>query len=123
MAIEDIIGAAVVTGGQAAAGLGTFTNWLVERCVTGDVEVDSEDIMNEDGLLYSRLIYNKFEKIQLSLISKGAGGTAAQALTDFPAGNICTLTGLTTYYVDSCSITSSKSAVRVEVTLKNLGIT
>jgi hypothetical protein len=123
MAILDVIGAAVVTGGQVSAGLGTFTNWTVEKCTTGDVNVDSEDIDDEDGKLMARLIFKKHAKIALSLISKVAGGTAAQALADFPKGNMCTITGLTTYYVEDCSIESSKSAVRVSATLALIGIT
>lgn len=123
MALLDTIGAAVVTGGQVAAGVGTFTNWTVIRCTTGDVNVDSEDLEDEDGGLVARLILKKHAKIGLTLESKGAGGTAAQAKTDFPKGNLSALTGLTSYYVDDCSIDSSKSVVRVSVTLVLLGIT
>ena len=123
MGILDQIGTTLATGGQAAAGVGTFTNWIVERCTTGDGNVEIEDIDDEDGALFTRLIYKRHAKIILSLISKGSGGTAAQAKTDFPIGNMATLTGLTAYYVDACSIESSKSAVRVNVTLSLIGIT
>jgi hypothetical protein len=123
MALLDTIGTTLATGGQVSAGVGTFTNWTVEKTTTGDVNVDSEDIEDEDGALTSRLIFKRHAKITLSLISKGASGTAAQAKTDFPMGNMCTLTGLTSYFVESCSIENSKSAVRVSVTLILLGIT
>lgn len=123
MAILDQIGTTLTVGGQVSAGLGTFTNWIVEKTTTGDKNVDFEDIEDEDGVLFSRLVYKRHPKITLSLISKGTGGTAAQAASDFPAGNICAITGLTSYYCDSVSIESSKSAVRVNVTLVALGIT
>lgn len=122
MAILAQIGSSSVTGGQVAAGVGTFTNWTVERCTTGGVKVDNEELQGEDGQLLGILVYQKHPLIELSLTSKAAGGTAAQALTDFPMGAKAALTGLTAYLVENCSIESSKSAVRVTASLRLIGV-
>ena len=122
MALADQIGSASVTGGQVAAGLGTFTNWTVERCKTGGNKKDMEELINEDGALLGILVYQRHPLIDLTLISKGAGGTAAQAATDFPDGAKAGLTGLTAYLCESVDIESSKSAVRVNVSLRLIGV-
>jgi len=97
----------------------TFTNYIVESATDGTREIDSEDIMNEDGLWVTRLVFRREKTVQLNLIAKAA----ATPLTDFPAGAMCTVTGLTTYFVDSCEVAKSKSAQRVSVKLIQLGCT
>ena len=120
---EQIGGKAVVTGGQVSAGLGTFTNWTVERVKVGDIKIDAEELTDEDGALYAILQFQRHDLIELTLISKGLGGTVTQAKTDFPKGKFCGITGLTTYYVESSDVEVSKSAVRVTASLRLIGIT
>ena len=123
MALLDQIGSAVVTGGQVADGVGTFTNWTVESAKVGSKKKDMEELINEDGALLGILVFQRHPLIDLSLISKGAGGTADQAASDFPDGDFAGLTGLTSYLVESVSIETSKSAVRVSVSLRLTGLT
>lgn len=116
MAILDSIGTAPSNGASSQGG--TLTNYIVESSSSGSGEVDFEDVFNADGAIVSRLIFNRDPIINLVLIAKNAAAPS----TDFPAGDICAVTGLTSYYVESCDIATSKGATRVTVTLKNIGI-
>ena len=101
------------------AGSGTtIGNYIVESITTGDKDVHSEDIRDEDGVLATRIVKQTMNKISLSLIAK-SGATPA---TDFPVGAMAVATGYTSYYVDSCSISKSENAARVSVSLTNIGI-
>jgi len=48
------------------------------------------------------------------LVTNGTPSTA------FPEGELCTLTGLTDYFVDSAVLTQSKSAKRLSVSLTKI---
>jgi predicted dinucleotide-utilizing enzyme len=101
-------------------GSGTITgSYIVESVDEKDFDVDFEDIMDEDGARVTRLIFNRDEKITLNLICIDA----AAPQTDFVVGTIATHTDFTTYYVDSATMTKSKSARRVTVNMTNIGIT
>jgi hypothetical protein len=121
MAILDTIGSgALVTNGQQ-----TVTGYIVESQDSGDADIDMEDINKANGALSTRLVFNRDTKLNLNLIALNATD-AATILGHFPIGNICTATGdpaLTSYYVDSCTISKTKSATRVKVGLTDIGIT
>lgn len=119
MAILAQIGATLITGGQTTVNgtSVTFTNYIVERATDGTKDMESEDIQNEDGLWVTRLIFKRDKTAVLNLICKNS----ATPTTDFPDKAMCAYTGLTTYFVDECSVEKSKSAQRVSVKLTLLG--
>lgn len=111
MAILDIIGTTVTTGASSQGA--TLTNYIVQRSTSGEKEVEHEDITDADGATVTRIIFNRHAKLHLELICK----TAAAPATDFPEGDMCTVTGLTTYYVDKAPIETYKGAQKVTVDL------
>lgn len=113
----DYIGTQVQAG--AAPSVGTWTNYIVQRVTEGEKEIDLEDIFDADGALVTRLIFRRHAKLTVEAVCKQAAAPA----TDFPQGDMATLTGLTAFYVDRCSIAESKGATTVSVELTNIGIT
>lgn len=107
------LGTTLIIGGQR-----TLTNYIVETDEVGGNDIDMEDVLAADGTRATRIIFKIDEKAKLSLICK----TGATPASDFPEGAMCTLTGLTGWYVDSAPITKSKSAQKVSVTLTNIHI-
>jgi len=112
MAVPDFFGEELNTNEQVAV-----AGYIVESDEVGDAEVDSEDVMGENGVRVNRLIYKRLAKRNLSLIV-----TTGTPKTQFVVGTIATILG-TTWYVDSCTISETKSATRVQVTVTNIGIT
>jgi len=116
MAILAQIGTTLIVGGQ-----GTFTSYIVESETVGAKEVASEDIDNADGALSTRLIYKRLPTVDISLISK----SGAAPLTDFPVGEKAGVAATASYsgwYVDSLSITRTKSAEKSSIKMTSLGI-
>ena len=78
-----------------------------------------EDVRDGDtGQRVTRIVYQIDGKLDLQLISL----TGAAPATDFPKGAMCTVTGLTTYFVDDCKIRRSRGPQRVDVSLTAIGI-
>jgi len=107
-------------GTDLAIGCGTITgSYIVQSRDTKNFELDTERIFDENGALKTLLTFNSFEMIRLDLICI----TGAAPQTDFVMGQIAAHTDFTTFYVEDVTITQTKSAKRVSVSLKNLGIT
>lgn len=120
MAILDYLGTQLQSGASTQTYTTGLANYIVESSTSGGKEIDFEDVFDANGLRATRLIFNRYPIINFVLIATtGATNPAA----DFPYGNMCTLTGMTSLYVESCEIATNKGATRVTVTLKNLGIT
>ena len=107
------IGGTLIIGGQQ-----TLTNYIVEQDTLNDANVVQEDVEDADGKLVTRIIFRNEAKIKLSLICK----TGATPTSDFPIGGMCTVTGLTAYFVDSAPVVKTKSAQKVDLEMTNLGI-
>ena len=120
MAILAQIGSTSVTGGQTSVLLTpTFTGtWVIERVTSGGRKVDNEELINEDGALLGILVYQKLPLLEFSLISNG--GTVANAITMFPMGAMCAITELNDYFVENASVESTKSAIRISVSLRKV---
>jgi hypothetical protein len=100
----------------SVAGQATLTGYIVEQDNRGGTNIDFEDIMDHLGAFHTRIVFEKrMKKIDLTLLV--LAGTPA---TEFPEGAMCTLTGLTDYFVDSAVISNTKSARRVTVSLTRL---
>ena len=106
-------GSTLIIGGQR-----TLTNYIVSEDTINDANVVSEDVEDADGKLCTRIIFRNEAKIRLSLICK----TGATPASEFPIGAMCTVTGLTGYFVDSAPIVKSKSAQKVTVDMTLLGV-
>lgn len=107
------LGATLIIGGQR-----TLTNYIVESDEINDANVVQEDIEDADGKLATRIIFRNEAKVKLSLICK----TGATPATEFPVGAMCTVTGLTAYFIDSAPIVKTKTAQKVTVEMTNLGL-
>lgn len=108
------IGTTLTLTGQSA-----ITNYIVETDELGNADVNMEDVIDAAGQRVTRIIYYKDTKLKLNLICKANAAPA----TDFPEGAMCTVTGFTSYFVDSAPISRSKGAQKVTVSLTNIGIT
>jgi len=98
-------------GGQA-----TLTGYIVESDSRGGTDIDFEDIQDATGAFHTRIVFEKrMLRINLSLLV-----TTGNPATDFPEGALCTVSGLTDYFVDSAPVSKTKSASRVEVQLTKL---
>lgn len=116
MALLDSMGTGVRSGASVETESITLTNYILESATDGVRTYDFEDVMNEDGARVSRLIFNRQKQLVLTLILK----TAADPITDFPVGDMCPYTGLTSYFVTSAPITKVKGAMKVTVTLDKI---
>lgn len=111
--------AATQLGTDLLVGAGNVAgNYFVESIESGDADVKFTDYNDENGKLATRVIKDSWAKKTLNLVCK-SGATPA---TDFPVGAMATLSGFTTYFVDSCSITASEDATKVTVQLSAIGI-
>jgi hypothetical protein len=98
-------------GGQA-----DLTGYIVETDNRGGRDIDFEDIMDASGAFHTRIVFEKrMQRINLTLLV-----LAGVPATDFPEGAMCTLTGLTDFFVDSAAVSQTKSASRVDVQLTKL---
>jgi hypothetical protein len=112
MAYPVQIGATLAIGGQVA-----ITGYIVVSEKNGGANIDMEDIDAASGVRSTRIIFKVDAKKELELIAL-TGSTFAE----FPEGTMCTATGLTTFFVDSCNITETKGATRATVSMTNIGI-
>ncbi len=107
------LGSTLIIGGQR-----TLTNYIVSEDTINDANVVSEDVEDADGKLTTRIIFRNEAKIRLSLICK----SGATPTSEFPVGAMCTVTGLTGYFVDSAPVVKTKSAQKVTVDMTLLGV-
>ena len=106
-------------GTTLSIGAGTITgSYIVESRVDGEKEVVYEDIDDENGELETRIVFKKLPQVTLNLICISGAAPA----TDFAQGAKATHTDFTAYFVDTASITRTKSAQRVTVKMTNIGI-
>lgn len=102
----------------AVPSTGTWTGYVVQRVTDGDKEIDMEKVNDAAGVLASILVYNRFQRIVVEALVK-TGSTPA---TDFPKGDLCALTGLTTYWVEDVNISKEKGPWKVTATLVNYNL-
>lgn len=114
--------AATQIGTAHEIAVATLTGYTVNQRVEGNADIDFEDIMDEDGARKTRIVYQVDKKLNLDLLLV-AGSPSAVPTDDFPEGGMCTVSGLTAYFVDSCPITYTKGATRVQPSMTNIGIT
>jgi hypothetical protein len=105
------LGATLIIGGQRA-----LTNYIVSEDTLNDANVVSEDVEDADGALSTRIIFRNEAKIKCALICK----TGATPTSDFPVGAMCTITGLTAYFVDSAPVVKSKTAQKVTLEMTKI---
>ena len=105
------LGATLIIGGQR-----TLTNYILIEDTLNDANVVSEDVEGPDGELSTRIIFRNEPKIKCALICK----TGAAPTSDFPVGAMCTITGLTAYFVDSAPVVKSKSAQKVTLEMTKI---
>lgn len=113
----DYIGTQLKTG--ASETVGTWTNYILQSVTANGKNVEIEDVDDADGALATRIIFKRHPKIVVEAVCKNA----ADPSTDFPEGDMCALTGLTAYYVESAPVTKVKGAWKVTATLVLIGIT
>jgi hypothetical protein len=116
MALLDSMGTGFQTGAAVITETVSFTDYVLESATDGTRTYDFEDVMDADGARVARLIFNRQKQLVLTLICK----TAATPLTDWPVGDMCPYTGLTSYFVTSAPITLVKGARKVTVTLDKI---
>lgn len=125
MATTQYAGSNTLIIGATAVG-----SYLIDTA-DGDNEVVQEDIITgTDGTIASRLVFQIMPMITLNLVAK----SGATPWVDFPKGLKCALTGtytppgstvaltLSNMIVEECKVSNSKSAQRVTVTLKSIGV-
>jgi hypothetical protein len=104
--------------GASYAGLPNAADYLVQKVVINDKEIDMEDFFDANGARDLRLVYNAFAKVQFTLICKAG----AAPLTDYPAQTVITVDSVATWFVESAPVTKTKSPWVVEVSLINYGL-
>jgi len=108
--MTTLLGATVVYGGQT-----TITGYInASQEGPGSANISSEDVENADGKVVSRLIFQVQPKLSLDLIC--TTGT----LTEFVEGAMCTATGYTAYYVESCAVTLVKGAKHAKIAMTSI---
>lgn len=119
MAVTEL-GTNVATGAQNVLNGITIdfatAKYEVQTSEDGGYNVDFEDLYDKDGKRMTRLVYNRNRMLSFDVICLDG----AAPLTDFPEGKLCTVTGLTTFYVDSAKPKKSKGAIMVSVTLHEI---
>jgi len=121
MAILDSIGTSLKVNDQAVINgvTITFSSYQIQTSQDGSADVDSEDVDAANGARVTRLIFKRDAKATLELICNND----AVPRTDFPIGDMATLTGLTGYFVADCRIAKARGASKASVDLVNIGIT
>ena len=109
-------GAARKTG--AISPLGTLTNYLVQSVTDGTKKISMEEIEGPFGELNGILKFQARPKLVLKL---GVLDAAAPT-TDFEEGELCAITGLTAYMVDSAPITKEQGMWIVTASLTYCGL-
>lgn len=116
MAILASLGTGVASGASMAQATFTLTNYILESVTDGEKTYDFEDVFNEDGKRVTRLIFNREKKMTFTMALK----TAATPLTDWPVGAYSTITGATTFFVESAPITKVKGVHKITVTCSEI---
>jgi len=107
-------------GTDLVIGVGqTMGSYIVESVGDMDDDVKSDDIFDEDGVLKTRIIMQRMDKITLRL-RPISGATPS---SDFVKGAICAVAPLSNYYIEDASQERTETAAVVTVTGVNLGIT
>lgn len=102
---------ALTIGGQIE-----LVGYIVTEEVRGGRDIDFEDIQDADGAFHTRIVFERrMSKRTLPLLV-----TTGNPETDFPEGAMCTIAGMTDFFVDSATISKTKSATRVDVQLTQL---
>ena len=114
--------AATQIGTTHSIGVAVLSGYTVNERTEGNADIDYEDIFDEDGARATRIVFQVDPKLTLDLLLT-SGGTPPVPATQFPEGGMCTVVGLTAYFVDSCPVTYSKGATRVQPSMTNIGIT
>lgn len=111
--------AATIIGTTVAIAASTVTGYIVQDYSTGGSDVDFEDVYDEDGARVTRIVFQIDGKLNLDLIT-----TTGTPETDFPEGGMCTVAtpDLGSFFVDSCVVSETKGAERVQVSMTNIGI-
>jgi hypothetical protein len=120
MAITDQIGTDLSVGATCTLTIPNATKYIVVSCTEGGKQVDLEDIVDPDGKLITRLVFNRFAKITIELICK----STAEPATDFVEGSVTSF-GVAPndkWYIDSAPIVKTKSATKVTVGMTNIGL-
>jgi hypothetical protein len=104
-----------MTLGAAVAGLTLVnaSNYILETVVEGDKNLDTEDVFDENGALITRIIFNAHAKVDVTMLCKA---NAAPTTDYVPGSHVAN-----TWYVESCTVTKTKSPHRVQVSLVNIG--
>lgn len=106
---------------MAATVQGTALEVGQQRSVTGYIvvsdtttyEIKNELVENSAGADISDVVYQRKEVIRLTL--RVLDGTVPA--TDFPKHKLCTVSGLTTYYVQEMELVKTKGVWECNVTL------
>lgn len=122
MAALDQLGITLQVGGQTSVHGATLTSldnsYIIESVNDGGVDGDFIDTDDEDGKLTNRTILKRHPKFTANLVAK----SDAVPLTDFPDKAMCVISGMTSYFINSCSIDRTKGPTKVSVELQNIGI-
>jgi len=101
-------------------GAGTITgSYIVESREEGDKDVTMEDIDDQNGELFTRLVFKKLPKETFNLICI----LGALPEDDFKKGEIAAHVDFTAQFVEDARFSKSKGPRRVAVTFIDLGIT
>ena len=112
--------AATQIGTDLIVGVGTtMTSYVVVSRKLGDAEVNMSDILDENGVLITRIVKQTMVKQSCELIAKSGAAPA----TDFVKGAICTVAPFGSYYIDDVSIDYTDDALKVSVSGTLIGIT
>ena len=106
-------------GTTLSIGAGTISgSYIVESRDDASLNVIMEDVLDQDGVIKTRIVFEKRPVITLNLICI----SGAVPATDFPKGAKSTHTDFTSYFVNECRVSRSKGAQKVAVTLEALGL-
>jgi len=113
-----VIGTALTKGAEDLSAAG----YIVQSDTPGGADIDMEDFESGvDGARVARHVYKVDDKRNTEMITTNA---EAAITTDFPEGNMCTLTAYgTAFFVDSVNIAKTRAAWRVTVSCTDIGIT
>lgn len=105
------------TSVQIGVGM-TLGSYIVSSVDPLDFDIKEEDIIDEDNILKTNIIYQAFPLVKLELIPLAN----ASPEYDFPKGFKSKLTGYTGHKVIDVSGPRVPGARKVTVTLKDIGI-
>jgi len=107
-------------GTDLIVGVGTtMTSYVIVSRKVGDAEVNMSDVLDENGVLTTRIVKQTMAKQSLELVAK----SGAVPATDFVKGSICAVAPLSNYYIDDVSIDYTDDALKVSVSGTLIGVT